>query len=146
MITVQAAGCAPIVKAWEAGKSASRDVGGRLDFCRRPARAEGLRGLSDSRHSEEEWRDGGGGHDEEILAATRHWASVEGVFAAPEGAASLVAYRKLRASGFLRPEDKVVLFNTGSAYKYLDMIEAQENMVRVVAPAARNIGGIIGPY
>ena len=64
--------------------------------------------------------------DEEILAATRHWASVEGVFAAPEGAASLVAYQKLRASGFFRAEDKVVLFNTGSAYKYLDMIEAQE--------------------
>ena len=85
--------------------------------------------------------------DEEILTATRRWASVEGVFAAPEGAASLVAYQKLRASGFLRAEDTVVLFNTGSAYKYLDMIEAQEKeKIRAVPPAARNIGGIIGPY
>ena len=84
--------------------------------------------------------------DEEILAAMRHWASKEGIFAAPEGAASLVAYQKLRASGFLRDEDKVVLFNTGSAYKYLDMIEAQEKKARPASPAARTIGGIIGPY
>jgi threonine synthase len=84
--------------------------------------------------------------DEEILAAVRHWASVEGVFAAPEGAASLVAYQKLRASGFFRADDTVVLFNTGSAYKYLDMIAAQEKKARAEAPAARNIGGIIGPY
>ena len=84
--------------------------------------------------------------DEEILAATRHWASVEGVFAAPEGAASLVAYRKLRASGFLRPEDTVVLFNTGSAYKYLDMMEAQEGGRSERCRPRRNIGGIIGPY
>ena len=84
--------------------------------------------------------------DEEILKAMRHWASVEGIFAAPEGAASLVAYQKLRANGFFRREDTVVLFNTGSAYKYLDMIEAQEKQAKRVAPAARNIGGIIGPY
>ena len=84
--------------------------------------------------------------DDEILAAVRHWASVEGVFAAPEGAASLVAYQKLRATGFLRDQDKVVLFNTGSAYKYLDMIEAQEKKTRLELPAARSMGGIIGPY
>jgi threonine synthase len=84
--------------------------------------------------------------DEEILAATRHWASVEGVFAAPEGAASLVAYQKLRARGFFSAQDKVVLFNTGSAYKYLDMLEAQEKKSRPEPPATRSIGGIIGPY
>ena len=84
--------------------------------------------------------------DEEILAAMRHWASVEGVFAAPEGAASLVAYQKLRASGFFRAEDTVVLFNTGSAYKYLDMIEAQEKKARRSRRPRDIIGGIIGPY
>jgi threonine synthase len=84
--------------------------------------------------------------DEEILAAMRQWASVEGVFAAPEGAASLVAYQKLRANGFFRAEDKVVLFNTGSAYKYLDMIETLEKKARPEALTTRNIGGIIGPY
>jgi threonine synthase len=84
--------------------------------------------------------------DEEILAATRHWASVEGIFAAPEGAASLVAYQKLRASGFFHADERVVLFNTGTAYKYLDMIEAQEKKASLGTPTAGNIGGIIGPY
>ena len=156
MITVQASGCAPIVKAWEAdsvsrtksssGKWVSEMWTGAQTF------AAGLRVpkpygdylildiLEKSRGTAV------AATDEEILAATRHWASVEGVFAAPEGAASLVAYRKLRASGFFGAEDKVVLFNTGSAYKYLDMIAAQEKKARPDPAAARNIGGIIGPY
>jgi threonine synthase len=147
MITVQAAGCAPIVKAWEAGKSTSEMWDDASTF------AAGLRvpkAYGDYLILDILKKSGGtavSATDEEILSATRHWASVEGIFAAPEGAASLVAYQKLRASGFLRDEDTVVLFNTGSAYKYLDMIEAQEKeKTRVVAPAARNIGGIIGPY
>jgi threonine synthase len=149
MITVQAAGCAPIVKAWEAGKSASEMWTGASTF------AAGLRvpkAYGDYLILDIIKKSGGSAvaaTDEEILAATRHWASVEGVFAAPEGAASLVAYQKLRASGFLRAEDTVVLFNTGSAYKYLDVLEAEEkakNMHATAPPAARNIGGIIGPY
>ena len=146
MITVQAAGCAPIVKAWEAGKSASEMWTGAQTF------ASGLRvpkAYGDYLILDILKKSGGTAvtaTDEEILEATRHWGSVEGVFAAPEGAASLVAYQKLRASGFFRAEDKVVLFNTGSAYKYLDVMEAQEKKARRAAPAARNIGGIIGPY
>lgn len=167
MITVQAAGCAPIVKAWEAGRSGSGIKSGS------GIRSAGTR--SGETWSSEMWTDAQtfaaglrvpkaygdylildilqksegtavAATDEEILAAIRHWASKEGIFAAPEGAASLVAYQKLRASGFLRAEDKVVLFNTGSAYKYLDMIEAQEKKARPAPPAARAIGGIIGPY
>ncbi len=163
MITVQAAGCAPIVKAWEAGKSASG------------TKSSSGTTSSSGIWSSEMWTDAAtfaaglrvpkaygdylildilekshgtavAATDEEILAAVRHWASAEGVFAAPEGAASLVAYKKLRASGFLSADDKVVLFNTGSAYKYLDMIEAQERTVRLEPPTAGNIGGIIGPY
>jgi threonine synthase len=84
--------------------------------------------------------------DDEIVEATRHWASVEGVFACPEGAASLVAYQKLRANNFFRAEDKVVLFNTGTAYKYLDMMEAKRRTAHPEPPASRNIGGIIGPF
>ena len=146
MITVQAAGCAPIVKAWEGGKSSSEMWAGAATF------AAGLRvpkAYGDYLILEILQKSQGtavAATDEEILAATRHWASVEGVFAAPEGAASLVAYQKLRASSFFRKEDKVVLFNTGSAYKYLDMIEAQERTVRLEPPTAGNIGGIIGPY
>ena len=146
MITVQAAGCAPIVKAWEAGKSASEMWAGAATFASglRVPKAYGdyliLEILKKSRGTAV------AATDEEILAATRHWASVEGIFAAPEGAASLVAYQKLRASGFFRAEDKVVLFNTGSAYKYLDVIEAQEKKARLEPATAGNIGGIIGPY
>ena len=145
MITVQAAGCAPVVKAWEAGKAMSEMWPDASTF------AAGLRvpkAYGDYLLLDIIKKSSGtavAATDEEILAATRHWASVEGVFAAPEGAASLVAYQKLRASEFLRAEDKVVLFNTGSAYKYLDLMEAQERKART-APAARQIGGIIGPY
>jgi threonine synthase len=151
MITVQAAGCAPIVKAWEAGKSASgmwisEMWAGAATF------AAGLRvpkAYGDYLILDILKRSQGtavAATDEEILAAMRHWARVEGVFAAPEGAASLVAYQKLRASGFFRAEDTVVLFNTGSAYKYLDMIETQEKKARPEPPASRTIGGIIGPF
>jgi threonine synthase len=57
----------------------------------------------------------------------------------------LAAYRKLRASKFFGPEDSVVLFNTGSGLKYLDVIE---NEMRRAVPVqgSRQIGGIIGPY
>ena len=146
MVTVQAAGCAPIVKAWDEGKSVSEMWMGAETFAAglRVPKAYGdyliLDILKKSNGTAVAATDG------EILAAMREWASVEGVFAAPEGAASLVAYQKLRASGFFRADDTVVLFNTGSAYKYLDMIEAQEKKARPKPPTARNIGGIIGPY
>ncbi len=157
MITVQAAGCAPIVKAWEAGKSASGTKSGSGTWTSEAwvnaaTFAAGLRvpkaygdylilDIIEKSHGTAV-----AATDEEIPAAMRHWASVEGIFAAPEGAASLVAYQKLRASGFLSAEDKVVLFNTGSAYKYLDVIAAQETKVPRAHPVARSIGGIIGPY
>jgi threonine synthase len=146
MITVQAAGCAPIVKAWEAGKSTSEVWAGAATFAAglRVPKAYGDYLILDI--LKESHGTAVAATDEEILAALRHWASVEGVFAAPEGAASLVAYQKLRASGFFRAEDTVVLFNTGSAYKYLDMIEAQERTARPEPSTASNIGGIIGPY
>jgi threonine synthase len=167
MITVQAAGCAPIVKAWEAGNGSSgmKNSGMKISGTKHASSmwssemwanaatfAAGLRvpkAYGDYLILDILERSRGtavAATDEEILAAMRHWASVEGVFAAPEGAASLVAYQKLRASGFLSAEDEVVLFNTGSAYKYLDMIGAQERKARHRQLAARNIGGIIGPY
>jgi threonine synthase len=153
MISVQASGCAPIVKAWNEGASTSEMWPNAATL------ASGLRVpkpygdylildiLKKSHGSAVS------ATDEEILAATRHWAKVEGIFAAPEGAASLVAYRKLLASGFFKPEDTVVLFNTGSALKYLDVLDTN-NVERTLLsakpaqpkPAPRQIGGIIGPY
>jgi threonine synthase len=154
MISVQAAGCAPIVKAWEEGKTSAEM------WTNAATLASGLRVpkpygdylildiLKKSKGTAVS------ATDEEILEATRYWSKVEGIFAAPEGAACLVAYRKLRASGFFKPEDTIVLFNTGSGLKYLDVLDA--NMARkpssakpsatAAKPAARHIGGIIGPY
>ena len=146
MVTVQAAGCAPIVKAWEAGKSTAEMWADAATFAAglRVPKAYGdyliLDILKKSQGAAV------AASDDEIFDAVRHWASVEGVFACPEGAAALVAYQKLRASGFFRVEDTVVIFNTGTAYKYLDMMEGKRRTVRPEVPATRNIGGIIGPY
>ena len=144
MVVVQSAGCAPIVKAWDEGKPTA-------DFWAEASTlASGLRvpkAYGDYLILDILKKSSGialAATDTEIMEAFRHWARVEGIFAAPEGAASLVAYRKLRASGFFSAGDSVVLFNTGSGLKYLDVIENQ-NLSRK-APASRQIGGIIGPY
>jgi threonine synthase len=153
MICVQSAGCAPVVKAWEEGKSSAEM------WTNAATLASGLRVpkpygdylildiLKKSKGTAVT------ATDDEILEAARHWAKVEGIFAAPEGAACLVAYRKLRTSGFFKPEDTVVLFNTGSGMKYLDVLDTSVERTLLSAqpptaakPAARHIGGIIGPY
>jgi len=86
-------------------------------------------------------------NDDEIMDALDRWSRVEGVFAAPEGAAALAAYRRLIASGFFSPDDKIVLFNTGSGLKYMDVIENyRQKSCRPSQPVSRHIGGIIGPY
>ena len=91
--------------------------------------------------------------DDEIMQSFQSWARDEGIFAAPEGAASLAAYNQLRASGFLKESDTVVLFNTGSGLKYIDVIAAYLKEKggapggdEAGKPAGRAIGGIIQPY
>jgi len=145
MISVQASGCAPIVKAWDEGR-ASVEMWPNASTI-----AAGLRvpkPYGDYLILDILKKSGGlalAATDAEILAATRHWAKVEGIFAAPEGAASLVAYQKLLASNFFTPDDTVVLFNTGSGLKYLDELDDADEE-RAPAPASRAIAGIIGPY
>jgi threonine synthase len=143
MIVVQAAGCAPIPKAWEEGKTVSEP------WKNASTMAAGLRvpkAYADYIILDVLKKSAGTAvtaTDEEIFTAVRNWASEEGIFAAPEGAASLVAYEKLIASKFLKPSDRVVLFNTGSGIKYVDVIAAAK---KPSLPLSRNIGGIIGPY
>ncbi|MGA7422686.1 MAG: threonine synthase, partial [Candidatus Sulfotelmatobacter sp.] len=123
MICVQSAGCAPIVKAWDEGRTETEMWPNAATL------AAGLRvpkPYGDYLILDILKKSGGlavAATDAEILEATRHWAKVEGIFAAPEGAASLVAYQKLLASEFFSPEDTVVLFNTGSGLKYLDVLD-----------------------
>jgi threonine synthase len=147
MIVVQSEGCAPIVKAWNEGKPVA-------DFWPNANTvASGLRvpkAYGDYLILDIVTRSAGTAvavSDDEIMAALATWASKEGIFAAPEGAAALAAYRKLLASGFFTADDQVVLFNTGSGLKYLDAIEGGKNRKPAASPpATRQIGGIIGPY
>jgi threonine synthase len=144
MVVVQSAGCAPIVKAWDEGKPTAdfwADASTLASGLRVPKAYGDYLVLEILKKSEGIAL---AATDTEIMDAFRHWARVEGIFAAPEGAASLVAYRKLRASGFFSAADKVVLFNTGSGLKYLDVIENQKPSRK--PPASRQIGGVIGPY
>jgi len=154
MIVVQSAGCSPVVQAWEQKKSAVEMWPNASTV------AAGLRvpkPYGDYLILEILKKSAGTAvsvTDQEILDAARHWAKTEGIFAAPEGAASLAAYRKLRANGFLQPEDKVVLFNTGAGLKYLDVLDnasvarahSPAQPAQPEKPAPRQIGGIIGPY
>jgi len=142
MVAVQSTGCAPIVKAWDEGKAVSDP------WPQAATLAVGLRvpkAYADYLILDILRKSCGTAvavTDDEIMDALRTLATEEGIFAAPEGAAALAAYRRLLAGGFFKPEQKVVLFNTGSGLKYIDVIAAAEKK----APESRAIGGIIGPY
>ena len=61
--------------------------------------------------------------DDDLLKGAREIASSEGVFASPEGGACVPAVKTLLARGEIRSDERVVLFNTGGALKYLDVLE-----------------------
>jgi threonine synthase len=145
LIAVQSTGCAPIPKAWDEGKAVAEP------WPRAQTLAAGLRvpkAYADYLILDILRRSGGAAvavSDGEIMQALRDWATTEGIFAAPEGAAALAGYRRLLAQGFLKPTDKVVLFNTGSGLKYIDVIAAATGSKAATQPATANIGGIIQP-
>jgi threonine synthase len=122
MIAVQSSGCAPIVRAFEAHASASTMWQDAETF------AAGLRvpkPYGDAIMLDILKASNGialAVTDEEILSSILDWAQNEGVFLSPEGASVTAAYDKLLAQGILKPEDRVVLFNTGSGLKYTDVI------------------------
>ncbi len=70
--------------------------------------------------------------DDQILASLKDWARNEGIFLSPEGAAT-AAYKSLIASGFLKPEDRVVVFNTGAGLKCADVTAQAMNLSRPAA-------------
>src|SRR5688572_25188627 len=120
MVTVQAAGCAPIVRAFDDGKRFADEFPNATTVASglRVPRAIGDFLILDA------IRDSGGTaiavSDEELIAATGEIGAAEGLFCAPEGAACLPALRKLIDEGQVRPEERVVLFNTGAGVKYLE--------------------------
>ena len=123
MVTVQAAGCAPIVRAFEEGKRFAEE------FPNAATTASGLRvpkAIGDFLILDAIRQSGGTAiavTDEELIAATREIGAAEGVFCAPEGAACLPALRKLVQAGMVDKNDRVVLFNTGSGVKYMESFE-----------------------
>jgi threonine synthase len=120
MVAVQAAGCAPIVKAWEAHRD-------KADFFPNAATlASGLRvpgplgDLLILRMLKQTQGIALTVTDDEMLQAGKELASQEGIFAAPEGAATVSAARNLADKGWIKRHETVVLFNTGTGYKYAE--------------------------
>lgn len=123
MVAVQASGCAPIVKAFDAGQDSAepwqnaQTVASGLrvplavaDFLMlRALRASGGTALSVG--------------DEEMLAEIPRLGRAEGIFFCPEGAACVAALRRLAESKWIGSGDEVVIFNTASGLKYLDVLQ-----------------------
>ena len=120
MVTVQASGCAPIVRAFEEGKRFADE------FPDAETVASGLRvpkAIGDFLILDAIRASKGTAlavTDEELIEATREIGAAEGVFCAPEGAACLPALRKLLAAGEVEKNERIVLFNTGAGVKYLE--------------------------
>jgi threonine synthase len=122
MVTVQAAGCAPIVRAFEQGTTYAEE------FQNAATVASGLRvpkAIGDFIILDALRKSGGTAvavTDEELLAAIGEIGACEGLFVAPEGAACLPALGKLLAMGMIDQHEHVVLFNTGAGIKYVDQL------------------------
>ena len=123
MFSVQASGCAPIVRAFEAGEKFANE------FENAHTVASGLRvpkAIGDFIMLKI-LRDSNGGaiaiDDEEMIRTVREVGQAEGLFVAPESAACFAAFKKLRAAGKIDIGERVVIFNTGSGIKYLDCYE-----------------------
>ena len=114
MISVQAAGCAPIVRAWEAGASEAEPWADAHTI------AAGLRvpqAVGDFLILDAIRQSGGAAvavTDSEIQDAMLTFATTEGILACPEGAATVAGLKKLVEVGTIAPDDRVVLFNTGA--------------------------------
>ncbi len=122
MVSVQADGCAPIVRAFEQGAERSEM------FPNARTIADGLRvpkAIGDFLVLRAVRESGGTAvsvRDADMVAAMRELGETEGISAAPEGGAALHALKILRGAGTIQPDDSVVVFNTGGALKYLDVL------------------------
>ena len=119
MVSVQSEGCAPIVDAMRSG--AERVTAANSD----PTRAPGLRVANPyaDRQILRALRESGGSavavSEQQIAASEAELAGAEGIFACPEGAATLAGLEMLAEAGEVEPDDRIVLFNTGHGLKYL---------------------------
>jgi threonine synthase len=134
MVAVQAAGCAPIVRAFETGAEQA------MPWENAATAASGLRvpAAIGDRLILRALREGGGTavavSEAEIGEAMRLLASREGISAAPEGAATLAGLRRLLDGGLIDRDERIVLFNTGSGLKYPEWFAPT---LPILAPDAR---------
>jgi threonine synthase len=143
MIAVQAAGCQPVVRAFDENEPRSRFYDNAYTVAaglRVPKPLGDFLVLDAVRHS----------HgtaiavtDEEMLDAGVQLASLEGIYAAPEGAACVAAARTLLGNGFLKASDRIVLYNTGSGIKYPEAYSTR--FPRTAASEQDKLGGLITP-
>jgi threonine synthase len=143
MIAVQVEGCQPVVRAFEQGKA-------RTDFWDNAHTvASGLRvpkPLGDFLVLDAVRQSGGTAiavSDEELIDAGIQLASDEGMFVAPEGSACLSALDKLLRSGFLKPDEEIVIYNTGAGLKYLEAYSTR--FPRTASSEQDKLGGLITP-
>jgi threonine synthase len=141
MIAVQAEGCQPIVRALNEGQEVSRFWDGATTV------ASGLRVPKPvgDRLTLQAVRESGGTalavSDEALVDAGIRLAGEEGIFAAPEGAACIAAAERLISEGFLKSSDRMVIYNTGSGLKYLEVYSTR--FPRVAAGETDKLGGLI---
>ena len=143
MIAVQAEGCQPVVRAWRENKD-------RVEFHTGAATvASGLRvpkPLGDKLMLQAIRESNGCAiavSDAAMLEGGMQMAALEGIFAAPEGGACVPAVRELIASGTLRSEDRIVIFNTGTGLKYLEAYSTR--FPREDTGETAKLGGLITP-
>lgn len=123
MVSVQAAGCAPVVRAFEMGAPScdywhdAHTIASGLRVPKPFADRLILKSLRESQGIALAV------DDQAILEAQRLLAVTEGIFACPEGAATLAALISLQTKGWVSPNEQIVLFNTGMGIKYLDFLQ-----------------------
>lgn len=123
MVSVQAAGCAPIVRAFESGAESAepwQNAHTKASGLRVPAAVGDflmLRAIRESQGCAISVT------DEELMDGVSEMARAIGIFPAPEGGATLAGLKKLIAQNWIHESDRVVLFNTGTSLKYLELFQ-----------------------
>ena len=125
MVSVQASGCAPIVRAFDAGQESAepwqnaQTIASGLRVPTAVADFLMLRALRESSGTALSVS------DDTMLAEIPRVGRAEGIFFCPEGAACVAALRRLAENRWIKPDEEVVIFNTASGLKYLDVLQHQ---------------------
>ncbi|CAM2868286.1 threonine synthase [Paenibacillus sediminis] len=131
LVAVQAENCAPIVKAWEEKKERSEfwDNSTTIAFGINVPKALGdflvLRAIYETEGAAVAVS------DEELLTEQRNAARTEGVFICPEGAAAFAAVRRLKQTGWIKVNEKVVVLNTGAGIKYPETAQVEVPVLEI---------------